>query len=356
MTQPETAADCRRCRHDERTRGVIHLSTFELYPPDHADDCPVGLRDRIAAAVQRCTEEGNVRYGHIADAVLAVLPASAGRAAALTETADRAAVSAALWAAAEHNTVAEWICCEPINPKHDLCAQGGVALQMLKALLVDDPEAWKPAPLLDTVMSFLPPAGSAVDAHRLALSEALDLGTGAPWDAIHERMTELRRLAAEAHDGDGPSMASRIRNLHQPMQRGPFTICAHCSGWDGKWQCRGVVTDYPCPTVRALEGTEPAAVAVHLGGKANAEDCPGCKAERRNLPYPFLCPAPSAVLPVGSAEPQDETRVREVVHGCPPDGSGLTPCCGRTPFELPRTDRISSEAPVTCAGGEAPGG
>ncbi|MEU4348280.1 hypothetical protein [Streptomyces sp. NPDC023838] len=40
----------------------------------------------------------------------------------------------------------------------------------------------------------------------------------------------------------------------------------------------------------------------------------------------------------------------EVVHGCPPDGSGLTPCCGRTPFELPLTDRISSEAPTTCPG------
>jgi hypothetical protein len=38
----------------------------------------------------------------------------------------------------------------------------------------------------------------------------------------------------------------------------------------------------------------------------------------------------------------------EIVHACPPDGSGLTPCCGRTPFELPLGDRISSEAPVTC--------
>lgn len=40
----------------------------------------------------------------------------------------------------------------------------------------------------------------------------------------------------------------------------------------------------------------------------------------------------------------------EIVHACPPDGSGLTPCCGRTPFELPRTDRISSETPATCPG------
>lgn len=40
----------------------------------------------------------------------------------------------------------------------------------------------------------------------------------------------------------------------------------------------------------------------------------------------------------------------ETVHGCPPDGSGLTPCCGHTPFELPPGDRISSEAPTTCTG------
>ncbi|WP_121711616.1 hypothetical protein [Streptomyces sp. E5N91] len=46
----------------------------------------------------------------------------------------------------------------------------------------------------------------------------------------------------------------------------------------------------------------------------------------------------------------DETAATETVHGCPPDGSGLTPCCGRTPFELPRTDRISSEAPITGTG------
>lgn len=43
----------------------------------------------------------------------------------------------------------------------------------------------------------------------------------------------------------------------------------------------------------------------------------------------------------------------ETVHACPPEGSGLTPCCGRTPFELPLTDRISSEAPVTCQGATA---
>lgn len=46
-----------------------------------------------------------------------------------------------------------------------------------------------------------------------------------------------------------------------------------------------------------------------------------------------------------------------VVHQCPPDGAGVMPCCGRTPFEVPRTDRMTTDADaVTCkpnAAGEA---
>lgn len=67
-------------------------------------------------------------------------------------------------------------------------------------------------------------------------------------------------------------------------------------------------------------------------GGENAEDCPAYHGT--NPPYPFICPGPPT----------------ETVHACPPDGSGLTPCCGRTPFELPLSDRISSEAPATCPG------
>jgi hypothetical protein len=38
---------------------------------------------------------------------------------------------------------------------------------------------------------------ATVEGHRFALSVALDLGTGATWDAIHERVNELRRMADE---------------------------------------------------------------------------------------------------------------------------------------------------------------
>lgn len=33
----------------------------------------------------------------------------------------------------------------------------------------------------------------------------------------------------------------------------------------------------------------------------------------------------------------------EVVHMCPPEGSGLMPCCGRTPFEV-MSDRMTLDA------------
>lgn len=42
--------------------------------------------------------------------------------------------------------------------------------------------------------------------------------------------------------------------------------------------------------------------------------------------------------------------VDEVVHQCPPEGSGVTPCCGCTPFELAH-DRVATDpALVTCTG------
>jgi hypothetical protein len=61
--------------------------------------------------------------------------------------------AAALWEAAEHNIIAEWICCEPLDPSHELCAQGYAAMRMIRALIIDDPEAYKPAPLADAVMA-----------------------------------------------------------------------------------------------------------------------------------------------------------------------------------------------------------
>ena len=45
------------------------------------------------------------------------------------------------------------------------------------------------------------------------------------------------------------------------------------------------------------------------------------------------------------------TGVAEITHLCPASGEALTGCCHRSPFELPRTDRLTILAmAVTCGG------
>lgn len=46
------------------------------------------------------------------------------------------------------------------------------------------------------------------------------------------------------------------------------------------------------------------------------------------------------------------TNQSEVTHRCPTGDGMLTPCCHRSPLELPRTDRLTvDDALVTCARG-----
>lgn len=41
----------------------------------------------------------------------------------------------------------------------------------------------------------------------------------------------------------------------------------------------------------------------------------------------------------------------EIIHHCPMPGEAVTLCCGRTPHELPRTDRMTVHTElVTCPG------
>jgi hypothetical protein len=44
----------------------------------------------------------------------------------------------------------------------------------------------------------------------------------------------------------------------------------------------------------------------------------------------------------------------EVIHLCPPEGSGLMPCCGRTPFEARQSRMTVNPSLVTCKGGNEP--
>ena len=51
----------------------------------------------------------------------------------------------------------------------------------------------------------------------------------------------------------------------------------------------------------------------------------------------------------------DMRGTAEIVHQCPPGHESLTPCCGKTPFELDPMSRITLDASlVTCRGLGAP--
>jgi hypothetical protein len=44
-----------------------------------------------------------------------------------------------------------------------------------------------------------------------------------------------------------------------------------------------------------------------------------------------------------------EEEFGAVTHACPPGDEGVTPCCGRVPFELPRWHRLTLDPrEVTC--------
>lgn len=95
-----------------------------------------------------------------------------------------------------------------------------------------------------------------------------------------ELEAELRRMAAEEQPAETQWPGERC------MLCPPDTRTRHLE--DHMVQVHGAR-----PTAQPAVGEQPETQeAQHLGGRANAEDCPGCKAERRNLPYPFLCPGP----------------------------------------------------------------
>lgn len=52
-------------------------------------------------------------------------------------------------------------------------------------------------------------------------------------------------------------------------------------------------------------------------------------------------------------EPTQIPAVTEIVHDRPPAGSGLMPCCGRSPAETPGDRQTTNPEMVTCGGGGA---
>lgn len=188
----------------------------------------------------------------------------------------------AMWAAAEQAIVAEWICCEPLNPGHTLCAQGYHALRMISCLIVDSPAQHKPAPLTDAVIAVhdgeleaarhpalhdAPPGQPALariladaDHHEkcAALSKTEEgatahsgMAAGLRIAAEHVRHDRgalmLAHVAAAEQGGRDQAAIARVRAVHPRSESG--TVCVTCSERDYP----DYEVPWPCPTITALQ-------------------------------------------------------------------------------------------------------
>ena len=76
--------------------------------------------------------------------------------------------AAALLRAFDDQIIAEWICCEPINPGHKLCKNGETARKMVAGLLSDSDQDAYPSRILDALMTVR-------DRHLQQLRQRLEL-------------------------------------------------------------------------------------------------------------------------------------------------------------------------------------
>jgi len=165
---------------------------------------------------------------------------------------------------------------------------------------------------------------------------------------------ELKTAAGPAPATDqGADRAAVLREAAEVVDNPPGVVGSNAGDW-GFIHARKEMA----VKLRRLADETPPLPSIHANDVAGF--CPACGHGVLTLGAGghvtctlIDCPKPEAadnLLHGADETPVVAQAAAEVVHGCPPDGSGLTPCCGRTPFELPLGDRISSEAPVTCPG------
>ncbi len=73
----------------------------------------------------------------------------------------RERVGAALRKAVDYQIIAEWICCDPVRPDHDMCSRADAMREAMRQLLTDDPD---PDGLLDLNSKVLDAVMNALEA------------------------------------------------------------------------------------------------------------------------------------------------------------------------------------------------
>ncbi|MBP5913210.1 hypothetical protein F3K34_13305 [Streptomyces sp. LBUM 1486] len=271
-----------------------------------------------------------------ADAVLAVLPAPVDRAAVLREAADAVDNPASVRAANEIDAA--------------FMARSVMATKLRRMADEAEPVAVSPDGANETAASVAAPAEPQPEptAEDIARANVLAL------HQIGEQLAGIESWMWE-HLADVRDAAKAQAAAGQPAAVDTSEDrCAECGHFRGAHEKAEEPVSVGRCTVCADEDERHDFEAVEelrrLAAEAPHTETPDEAPPRE--PHPTEADLHHALAVLDRFHGRDTTAPAdsETVHACPPDGSGLTPCCGRTPFELPRTDRISSEpAAITCA-------
>ncbi|MFE7954413.1 hypothetical protein [Streptomyces sp. NPDC057413] len=199
-------------------------------------------------------------------------------------------------------------------------------------------------------------AHAVTEGHRFALSVALGLGTGAPWEAIHERVAELRRVADEEHDTETqqPAPTSRLSGQHAdalwdaiapPGPDRPSYPVQH------ERVCRVVAAIIDELTPAPVGPPDRATVLREVAEQQEQTAVTDSIRRRRSIATARRLFAVELRRMADEEQPATEARPEVPVHACPgPDDNGISPCCRRPPFEF-RGERLTRDpAAVTCPG------
>ncbi|WP_338683875.1 hypothetical protein QD712_25650 [Streptomyces acidiscabies] len=292
------------------------------------------LRERIRRAI--CEAEGFAwdsdmlepdEYGEVADMVLAVLPDAARYRAAWSSARQRAqAYGEGILRVVEDREQWQKWCRQAEDAATRLTAERDSLGREADRLRKDWTEMRARAEQAEAEVARLTADRAAVldeAADGLAALRPREVPGGGyargMRDALIVGETHLRRMAAEAREADTQNGEALRCVCGDPVQ---LQDDADPTSW----------IHSPSSQTRCLDARP---------------RCPHCR-----MPHD-LTPSMTIVCASVRASTRDtHPASSDVVHACPPPGSGLTPCCGRTPFELPLQDRISSEAPVTCNGAD----
>jgi hypothetical protein len=153
----------------------------------------------------------------------------------------RERIAETLRKAFDYQIVAEWICCEPVNPDHEMCARAGVTRRQVAALLSDDPE-FEPSEILDALVAALAgdpgdlPARMAAELtrHYVIDREASTCGCGETvtdwvdhivaaavsvrWEDHAATLARLAHAEARAEHAEG-ELSSRIEQHQRAVNR-----------------------------------------------------------------------------------------------------------------------------------------